>query len=93
MHVKSRVMGPLLAFVFLCFRQNIVTCKIVSVLYSLACLEDILLINVGLIVFIFGKHILKLRPFEKRAIYDPFFTFFSHQEKDRKIPSAHILLT
>ena len=30
---------------------------------------------------------------KKRAIFDLLFTFYSHQGKDTKIPSAHISLT
>ena len=45
------------------------------------------------IVFFFGNQISKWRSFEKRAIFDLLFTFFSHQGKVRKIPSAHISLT
>ena len=37
--------------------------------------------------------ILERRSFEKRAIFDLLFTFFSHQGKVTKIPSAHISLT
>ena len=35
----------------------------------------------------------KWRSFEKRAIFDLLFIFFSHQGKVIKIPSAHISLT
>ena len=81
-------MGPLLALVALVSGKNvIVTCKVVSFTYSL---DNFLLKNV--IVFIFEIHILEWRPFEKkRATSDLYFTFSSHQGKDRKIPSAHIL--
>ena len=72
-----------------CFRENvIVTCKIVS---FLCCLDNFLLLNV--IVFFFGNQISKGRSFEKGAIFDLLFTFFSHQGEDTKIPSAHISLT
>ena len=82
-------MGPLLVLVSLCFRKNeIVTCKIVSFLCSL---DNFLPKNV--ITIFFGNQISKCRSFEKRAIFDLFFTFFSHQGKDTKIPSAHISLT
>ena len=82
-------MGPLLALVSPCFRESvIVTCKIVSFLCSL---DNFLPKNV--IVFFFGNQISKWRSFEKRAIFDLFFNFFSHQGKDTKIPSAHISLT
>ena len=86
-NVKDREMGPLLVLVSLCFRKNdIVTCKIVSFLCTL---DNFLPKN----VIVFGNQISKWRSFEKRAIFDLFFTFFSHQEKDTKIPSAHISLT
>ena len=79
-------MGPLLALNCPCFRKNvIVTCRIVALSCSL---DNFLLKNV--IVYIFGIHILKWRPFEKRAIFDPFFIFFSHQGKDRTL--QHIIL-
>ena len=82
-------MGPLLVLVSLCFRKNeIVTCKIVSFLCSL---DNFLPKNI--IIIFFGNQISKWRSFEKRAIFDLFFTFFSHQGKDTKIPSAHISLT
>ena len=87
--LKGWVMGPLLVLVSLCFRKNeIVTCKIVSFLCSL---DNFLPKNV--IIIFFGNQISKWRSFEKRAIFDLFFTFFSHQGKDTKIPSAHISLT
>ena len=41
----------------------------------------------------FGNQISKWRSFEKRAIFDLLYTFFSHQGKVTKIPSAHISLT
>ena len=79
-------MGPWLVFVSLCFRENVVaTCKIGSFLCSL---ENLLQKNV--IVFFFGNQISKWRSFEKRAIFDLLCTFFSHQGKVTKIPSAHI---
>ena len=82
-------MGPWLVLVSPCFGENVVaTCKIGSFLCSL----DNLLHN-NVIVFFFGNQILKWRSFEKRAIFDLLFTFFSHQEKVTKIPSAHISLT
>ena len=81
-------MGPWLVLVSPCFRQNVVaTCKIGSFLCSL---DNLLQKNV--IVFFFGNQISKWRSFEK-AIFDLFFTFFSHQGKVTKIPSAHISLT
>ena len=71
-------MGPLLVLVCPCFRDNvIVTCKIVSFLCSL---DNYLSQNV--FVFLFGNQISKWRSFEKRAIFDLLFTFFSHQGKD-----------
>ena len=72
-----------------CFRENVVaTCKIGSFLCSL---DNLLQKNV--IVLFFGNQNSKWRSFEKRAIFDLLFTFFSHQGKDTKIPSAHVLLT
>ena len=63
-----------------CFRENVVaTCKIGSVLCSL---DNLLQKNV--IVFFFGNQISKWRSFEKRAIFDLLFTFFSHQGKITK---------
>ena len=86
---KGCGMGPWLVLVFLCFRENVVaTCKIGSFLCSL---DNLLQKNV--IVFFFGNQISKWRSFEKRAIFDLLFTFFSHQGKVSKIPSAHISLT
>ena len=82
-------MGPLLVLVSPCFRENVVvTCKIGSFLCSL---NNLLQKNV--IVFFFGNQISKWHSFEKRAIFDLLFTFFSYQGKFTKIPSAHISLT
>ena len=82
-------MGTLFVLVSPCFRENVVvTCKIGSFLCSL---DNIRQKNI--IVFFFGNKITKWRSFEKRAIFDLLFTFFSHQGKVTKIPSAHILLT
>ena len=82
-------MGPLLVFVSPCFRENVVvTCKIGSFLCSL---DTLLQKNV--IAFFFGNQISKWRSFEKRAIFGLLFTFFSHQGKVAKIPSALISLT
>ena len=97
-------MGPWLVLVSPCFRENVVatcnyifpktrgnvvaTCKIGSFLCSL---DNLLQKNV--IVFFFGNQISKWRSFEKKAIFDLLFTFFSHQGKVTKIPSAHISLT
>ena len=70
-------MGPLLVLVSPCFRENVVvTCKIGPFLCSL---DNLLQKNI--IVLIFGNQISKWRSFEKRAIFDQLFTFFSHQEK------------
>ena len=86
---KGCGMGPWLALVSPCFGENVVaTCKIGSFLCSL---DNSLQKNV--IVFFFGNQISKWRLFEKRAIFDLLFTFFSHQGKVTKIPSAHISLT
>ena len=81
-------MGPLLVLVCSCFRENvIVTCKIVSFLYSL---ENNFLLKMLLFSF-FGNQISKWRSFEKKkAIFVLLFTFFSHQGNDTKILSAHI---
>ena len=81
-------MGPWLVFVSPCFRENVVaTCKIVSFLCSL---DNLLQKNV--IVLFFGNQISKWPSFEKGAIFDLLFTFFSHQGKVTKIPSAHVSL-
>ena len=86
---KGCGMGPWLVLVSPCFRENVVaTCKIGSFLCSL---DNLLQKNV--IVLFFGNQISKWRSFEKRAIFDLLFTFFSHQGKVIKIPSAHISLT
>ena len=86
--LKGCGMGPWLVLVSPCFRENVVaTCKIGSFLCSL---DTLLQKNV--IVFFFGNQISKWRSFEKRAIFDLLFTFFSHQGKVTKIPSAHISL-
>ena len=82
-------MGSWLVLVSPCFRENVVaTCKIGSFLCSLD-----MLLQKNVIVLFFGNQISKWRSFEKRAIFDLLFTFFSHQEKVTKIPSAHISLT
>ena len=79
-------MGPWLVLVSPCFRENeVATCKIGSFLCSL---DNLLQKNV--IVFFFGNQISKWRSFEKRAIFDLLFTFFSYQGKVIKLPSAHI---
>ena len=70
-------MGPLLVLVSPCFRENVVvTCKIGSFLCNL---DNLLQKNV--IVFFFENQISKWRSFEKRAIFDLLFTFFSYQGK------------
>ena len=83
-------MGTLFVFVSPCFSENVVvTCKIESFLCSL---DNLLQKNV--IGFFLGNQISKWRSFEKkRAIFNLLFTFFSHQGKVTKIPSAHISLT
>ena len=87
--LKGCGMGTLFVLVSPCFRENVVvTCKIGSFLCSL---DNLLQKNV--IVLFFENQISKWRSFEKRAIFDLLFTFFSHQGKVTKIPSAHILLT
>ena len=88
-HLKGCGMGPWLVLVSPCFRENVVaTRKIGSFLCSL---DNLLQKNVT--VLFFENQISKWRSFEKRAIFDLFFTFFSHQGKVTKIPSAHISLT
>ena len=85
--LKGYGMGPWLVLVSPCFRENVVaTCKIRSFLCNL----DNLL---NLIVLCFRNQISKWRSFEKRAIFDQLFTFFSHQGKVTKIPSLHMSLT
>ena len=85
---SGRVMGPLLVLVSPCFRENVITCKIVSFLSSL---DNFLLENIFFpfleIKFQNGVHL------KKNAIFDLLFTCFSHQGKDTKIPSAHMPLT
>ena len=82
-------MGPLLVLLSPCFSENVVvTCKIGSFLCSL---DNLLQKNV--IVFFFGNQISKWRSFEKRAIFDLLFTFFSYPGKVTKITFTHILLT
>ena len=79
-------MSPMLVLVCLCFRENvIVTCKVVSFLFSFS--------SEKYNCFFFGNQISKWHSFEKRAIFDLLFTFFNYQGKDTKIPSAHISLT
>ena len=90
--LKGRGMGTLFVLVSPCFRENVVvTCKIGSFLCSL---DNLLQKNV--IVFFFGNQISKWRSFEKRAIFDLLFTYFSHQGKLQKflqhISHSHIYL-
>ena len=92
---KGCGMGTLFVLVSPSFRENVVvTCKIGSFLCSF---DNLLLKNI--IVFFFGNQIPKWRSFEKRAIFDLLFTFFSHQGKLQKfiqhISHSHtcILLT
>ena len=81
-------MGLLLVLVSLWFRENVVvTYKIGSFLCSL---DNLLQKNV--IVLFFENQISKWHSFEKRAIFDLLFTFFSYQGKVTKISSAHISL-
>ena len=81
---------PWLVLVSPCFRKNeVATCKIGSFLCSL----DNLLQKNEIVLFFFGNQISKWCSFEKGAILDLLFTFFSHQGKVTKIPSAHISLT
>ena len=78
--LKGCGMGPWLVLVSPCFRENeVATCKIGSFLCSL---DNLLQKNV--IVFFFGNQISKWRSFEKRAIFDLLFTFFSYQGKLQK---------
>ena len=82
-------MGTLFVLVSPCFRENVVvTCKIGPFLCNL---DNSLQKNV--INFFFGNQVSKWRSFEKRAICDLLFPFFSHQGKVTKIPMAHIALT
>ena len=68
----------------------ITTCKIVSILCSLGIGLDILK---NVIVIFFENQISKWRSFGKKGDFDLLFTFFSHQGKHTKIPSAHISLS
>ena len=89
LHIKGCGMGTLFVLVSPCFRENVVvTCKIGSFFCTL---DNLLQENI--IVFFFGNPITKWRSFEKRAIFELLFTFFSHQGKVTKIPAAHISLT
>ena len=85
--LKGCGMGTLFVLVSPWFRENVVvTGKIGSFLCSL---DNLLRKNV--IVFFFGNHISKCCSLEEGAIFDLLFTFFCHQEKVTKIPSAHHL--
>ena len=89
LNFKGCGMGPWLVLVSPCFWENVVaTCKIGSFLCSW---NNLLQKNV--IVLFFRNQISKWRSFEKRAIFDLLLTFFGHQGKVTKIPSAHISLT
>ena len=80
-YIKGCGMGPWLVLVSPCFMENVVaTCKIGSFLCSL---DNLLQKNI--IVLFFGNQISKWRSFEKRAIFDLLFTFFSHQGKVTKL--------
>ena len=73
-------MGPCLVHVSPCFRKTVVaTCKIGSFLCTL---DNLLQKNV--IILFFGNQISKWHSFEKRAIFDILFTYFSHQGKLQK---------
>ena len=88
LYINGCGMGPLLVLVSPCFREHVVvTCKIGSFLCSL---DNLLQKNV--IVFLFENQNSKWRSFEKGAIFDLLFTFFSYQGKVTKIPTAHISL-
>ena len=77
---KGCGMGPWLVLVSPCFRENVVAkCKLGCFLCSL---DNLLQKNV--IVLFFGNQISKWRSFEKRAIFDLLFTFFSHHGKVTK---------
>ena len=83
-------MGPLLVLVSPCFRENVV---VTSKIGSFMCSLDTLL-QKNVIVFFFGNQMSKWRSFEKKkAIFGLLLTFFSHQGKVAKIPSARISLT
>ena len=75
-------MRPILVLVCPCFRQTvIVTCKIVSFIYIYIYIylcdflsDNALLKNV--IIFIFGKQILKWRSFEKKRLFLTYLSLF-----------------
>ena len=80
---KGCGMGPWLVLVCPSFRENVVaTCKIGSFLCSLVTLFQKNVIV--LFFFLFGNQISKWCSFEKGAIFDLLFTFFSHQGKSQK---------
>ena len=82
-------MGTLFVLVSPCFKENVVvTCKIRSFLCSL---DNLLQKNV--IVFFLEIKFQNGAHFKRRAIFDLFFTFFSHQGEVAKIPSGHISFT
>ena len=93
--VKGCGMSPLLVLVSPCFRANVVVTGKIG--YFLCSLDTLLQKNVIVffffLFFFFGNQIPKWRSFEKRAIFGLLFTFFSHQGKVAKIPSARISLT
>ena len=74
-----------------CFREK---CSCHMQNWAFFCSLDNLL-QKNVILFFFGNQISKwcLFFFLKKAIFDLLFTFFSHQGKVTKIPSAHISLT
>ena len=80
-------MGPWLVLVSPCFRENAVaTCKNGSVLCSL---DNLLKKHV--IVFFFGNQISNGAHLKKGLFLTLLFTFFSHQGKVTKIPSAQYI--
>ena len=68
-------MGSLIVLVFPCFRENLVV--ICNFFLFLCSLDNLLQKNV--IVVFFENQISKWRSFEKRAIFDLLFTFFSYK--------------
>ena len=89
MHFKGCGMGPWLILVSPCLRGK---CSCHMQIGSFLCNLDNLLQKNVIVVF-FGNQISKWRSFEKNAIFDLLFTFFSYQGKVTTIPSAHISLT
>ena len=87
--VKGCGMGPWLVLVSPYFRENVVaTCKIGSFLYSL---DNLLQKKHNSSLFF--KSNFKMALIWNKGYFDLLFTFFSHQGKVTKIPSAHISLT